>query len=193
MSEPWHYTSVIGMLLYLSTNTRPDISFAVNQVGRFSSNPKQFHATAVKTIVRYLAGTVDKGMILKQRGDLKLEMHCDADFAGPYKRDPDRSIDSARSRTCFVIKLSSCPLVWKSQLQTEISFSTLEAEYSALSHALRILLPLKRMLVGVAEELGLPREVQATIMAEVFEDNQGCLALATNHRLTSRTKYFHVK
>jgi hypothetical protein len=107
--------------------------------------------------------------------------------------NPDKSIDSARSRTGFIIKLSNCPLVWKSQLQTEISLSTLEAEYSALSHALRTLLPLKRMLVGVAEVLSLPREVQATILAEVFEDNQGCITLATKHRLTSRTKYFHVK
>ena len=82
---------------------------------------------------------------------------------------------------------------WKSYLQTEVSLSTLEAEYSALSQALPTLLPHKRMLVGVAEVVGIPRDIQATIMAEVFEDNQGCLFLATNHRLTSRTKYFHVK
>jgi hypothetical protein len=53
MDEMWGYSSVIGMLLYLSTNTRPDISFAVSQAARFSANPKQSHATAVKTIVRY--------------------------------------------------------------------------------------------------------------------------------------------
>ena len=193
MSESWNYPSVVGMLLYLSTNTRPDISFAVSQVGRFSSNPKQSHSTAIKTIVRYLAGTIDKGMILRPRGDLKLEMFCDADFAGLYKREPERSLDSARSRTGYIIKLIGCPLLWKSFLQTEVSLSTLEAEYSALSQALRTLLPLKRMLVAVAEVVGIPRNIQAKIMAEVFEDNQGCLSLATNHRLTSRTKYFHVK
>jgi hypothetical protein len=49
------------------------------------------------------------------------------------------------------------------------------------------------MLTGVAEIVGVPAEVKATILAEVFEDNQGCLSLATSHRLTSRTKYFHVK
>jgi hypothetical protein len=64
-------------------------------------------------------------------------------------------------------------LVWKSPLQTEISVSTLEAEYSAHSQALHTLLPLKSMLVGAAERIGLPQEVQATILAEVFDDNQG--------------------
>ena len=193
MSETWNYSSIVGMLLYLSTNTRPDISFAVSQVGRFCSNPKKSHSTAIKTIVRYLAGTIDKGMILKPQGNLKLEMFCDADFAGLYKRDPDRSVDSARSRTGYIVKLSNCPLVWKSHLQTEVALSTLEAEYSALSQALRTLLPLKRILTGVADLIRLPSEAGAKILAEVFEDNQGCLALATNHRLTSRTKYFHVK
>lgn len=193
MDETWGYSSVIGMLLYLSTNTRPDISFAVSQAARFSANPKKSHATAIKTIVRYLAGTADKGMILQPRGDLKLELFCDADFAGLYKREPDRSLDSARSRTGYIVKLSGCPLVWKSQLQTEVALSTLEAEYSALSLALRTLLPLLRMLKEVAAVVGIPPEAAATILAEAFEDNQGCLALATNHRLTSRTKYFHVK
>jgi len=193
ISESWSYRSVVGMLLYLCTNTRPDISFAVSQAARFSSNPKQSHATAIKTIIRYLAGTADKGMILKPRTDLKLELYCDADFAGLYKRESDHNPDAARSRTGYIIKLSGCPLVWKSQLQTEIALSTLEAEYAALSYALRTLLPLKRMLKEVAHAVQLPQDVVATILAEVFEDNQGCVALATNHRLTNRTKYFLVK
>jgi hypothetical protein len=193
MSESWGYSSIVGMLLYLSTNTRPDISFAVSQVARFSANPKQSHATAIKTIVRYLHSTSDKGMIIKPRGDLKLELYVDADFAGLYKREPDSESDSARSRTGYIILLGGCPLVWKSQLQTEISLSTLEAEYSALSFALRTLLPLKRLLKGVSAVLELGEELQATILAEVFEDNKGAYFLATNHRLTNRTKYFHIK
>jgi hypothetical protein len=64
MKESWSYRSVIGMLRYLCTNTLPDTSFAVSQAARFSSDPKQSHATAVKTIVRYLAATADKGIIL---------------------------------------------------------------------------------------------------------------------------------
>ena len=57
MTDPWNYRSVIGMLLYLSGKTRPDIQFAVSQVARFSHSPKQSHANAVKQIIQYLKGT----------------------------------------------------------------------------------------------------------------------------------------
>ena len=48
------YASVIGMMLYLASNTRPDISFAVNQCDRFTHNTKALHETAVKRICTYL-------------------------------------------------------------------------------------------------------------------------------------------
>jgi hypothetical protein len=81
MSDPWNYRSIIGMLLYLSTtNTRPDITFAVSQAARFSHSPKQSHATAVKMILRYLKRTVDCGMIIKPSGTLDLHTYVDADF-----------------------------------------------------------------------------------------------------------------
>ena len=66
MNETWSYPSIVGMLLYLSTNTRIDISFAVSKVARFNHSPKKSHATAVKTIVRYLHRTSDKGTVITQ-------------------------------------------------------------------------------------------------------------------------------
>ncbi|GKY94961.1 hypothetical protein MPSEU_000460700 [Mayamaea pseudoterrestris] len=193
MVEKWGYASIVGMLLYLSTNTRPDIAFAVSQVARFNSSPKQSHAIAVKTIVRYLAGTRNQGTIFKPTRKLNLDLFVDADFCGLHKREPDHLPDSVRSRTGYVILLAGCPLVWKSQLQTEISLSTLEAEYSALSYSLKTLLPLKRILGEFVEVLSLPPEIKTSIRARVFEDNQGCYYLATNQKLTNRTKYFLVK
>ncbi|KAI2499447.1 hypothetical protein MHU86_15031 [Fragilaria crotonensis] len=141
MTETWSYRSIVGMLLYLSTNTRPDIAFAVSQVARFCHSPKRSHASAVKTLVRYLHRTSDMGMIVKPTGTLNLDCYVDADFAGLHGRDPDRSPTSAKSRTGYIITLGGCPILWKSHLQSEISLSTLEAEYSALSSAMRTLLP----------------------------------------------------
>jgi Reverse transcriptase (RNA-dependent DNA polymerase) len=191
--ESWSYPSIVGMLLYLSTNTRPDISFAVSQVARFNHSPKKSHATAIKTIVRYLHRTADKGTIVRPTGDLSLDCYVDADFAGLHGRDPDHEPTSAKSRTGYIITLGGCPILWKSKLQTEISLSTLESEYSALSASMRTLLPLRSLLTEVVMVLRLPPQFRSSIRCRVFEDNNGALLLATKHRITNRTKYFLVK
>ena len=48
------YAYFIGMMLYMASNTRPDISFAVHQCARFTHNTKVSHETSVKRIFRYL-------------------------------------------------------------------------------------------------------------------------------------------
>ena len=52
------YQSAVGSLFYLSTRTRPDISYAVSSVAHFTSQPTKQHQTAVKRIFRYLTGTI---------------------------------------------------------------------------------------------------------------------------------------
>jgi hypothetical protein len=152
MDESWSYRSIVGMLLYLSTNTRPDIAFGVlSQVARFCHSPKKSHASAVKTLVRYLHRTGEMGMIVKPTGTLDLDCYVDANFAGLHGRDPDHSPSSAKSRTGYMITLGGCPILWKSHLQSEMSLSTLEAEYSALSSAMRTLLPLRSMLLEIVQ------------------------------------------
>jgi Reverse transcriptase (RNA-dependent DNA polymerase) len=193
MTDPWNYRSIIGMLLYLSTNTRPDITFAVSQAARFSHCPKQSHATAVKTILRYLKRTFDRGMIIKPTGTLDMHTYVDADFAGLHGCEPDYAPASAKSRTGYIVFMGNCPIIWKSQLQTEITLSTLEAEYSALSSSLRSVLPLRSLLAEVIAGIKLPAEIPTTMSCRVFEDNNGALLLATQHKITNRTKYFRVK
>jgi hypothetical protein len=192
-NESWSYPSIVGMLLYLSTNTRPDIAFAVSQVARFNHSPKKSHATAIKTIIRYLHRTADKGTIVRPTGDLSIDCYVDADFAGLHGRDPDYEPSSAKSRTGYIITLGGCPILWKSKLQTEISLSTLESEYSALSASMRTLIPLRSLLSEVVAALRLPPQFKSTIRCRVFEDNNGALLLATKQRITNRTKYFLVK
>ena len=89
--------------------------------------------------------------------------------------------------------LSGCPIVWKSSLIQEICLSTMESEYIMLSKSLRIMLPLKRLLKEMCKHVQLPSDVQTTIRASVFEDNQAAFLLAKDHRLTNRTKYLLTK
>lgn len=193
MKEPWNMRAIVGMLLYLSTNTRPDIAFAVSQVCRFTSNPKQSHATAVKTILRYLKGTMDKGTIVRPTKDVKLDLYVDADFAGTYGVENNSDPDSAKSRMGYILFLSGWPLLWKSQLLSCISTSTTHAEYHSLSSALKVLLPCKWLIQEMANKIPSLELSDTTIHASAFEDNAAAYHLATNQRLTNRTKYFWIK
>jgi hypothetical protein len=50
--ETWEYASVVRMLMYLASNTKPDISYAVHQAARHSHGTRNSHALAVKRILR---------------------------------------------------------------------------------------------------------------------------------------------
>jgi hypothetical protein len=93
------------MLLYLSANKRPDITFALSQVARCNHSPKKSHTSAVKTIICYLHCTADKGTIETSTGNLSLDCCVDAEFAGLHGRDPDHYDTSAKSRTGYIITL----------------------------------------------------------------------------------------
>ena len=189
----WEYASIVGMLLYLSNNTRPDITFAVSQVARFTSKPKKSHAVAVQTILRYLQRTSDKGIIVAPDNTFNIKCWVDADFAGLYNREPDSSPNSARSRYGYITTFGGVPVYWKSQLISEICLSTLHAEYVGLSNALHLLIPLRGMVVNMLDFFERPIGSTPEIYCAVFEDNQGAFLLATNQRLSVRTKYFCVK
>ena len=194
MDETWNYRAICGMLLYLSTNTRPDIAFAVSQVCRFGHNPKKSHASAIKTILRYLKGTANKGILVKPfTGKLALDLYVDSDFCGLFGRENARDPNSVRSRTGYIILFCGWPIIWKSQLQTHLSQSTLEAEYSTLSSSLRTFLPLKRLVAEMVNKLGVTKLTETKLHSTVFEDNQSTYFLATNQRITSRTKYLLAK
>ena len=193
MDEEWSYPSIIGMLLYLSTNTHPDITFAVSQVARFNHSPKKSHATAVKMIIHYLKCTIDKGTIIHPTSTLQLDCWVDATFGNLYHVDPDHEPSATKSRTRYIITLGGCPLVWKSQLQSTIALSTQEGEYCALSQAMHTIIPIHTILIEISSALSLPPSMTASICSRVFEDNNGTLLLAVNQRITSRTKHYLIQ
>ena len=48
--------------MYLVGATRPDISFAVSKLSRFTSNPGSDHWCALERVMRYLRGTSAYGL-----------------------------------------------------------------------------------------------------------------------------------
>jgi len=81
LSDATHYRSLTGALQYL-TFTRPDISYAVQQVCLHMHAPRDSHLSVVKRIVRYLRGTSHHGLLLRSSSPSELVVYTDADWAG---------------------------------------------------------------------------------------------------------------
>ena len=102
---------------------------------------------------------------------------------------------TSKSRTGCVITVSGCPVLWFSKLQTETALSTMEAEYVALSTSCRELLPIIRLVKGVAKAVGLTPAETTDMHVSIHEDNAGALVLAKMEppRMTPRSKHYCVK
>lgn len=159
-SEP--YREAIGSLLYLSTITRPDISFAVNYLSRFNNQPKVSHWKMVKRIFQYLKGTVCTGICFN--GDPKLIAYTDSDYGG----------DTLTGRsTSGVLILRGGPIVWYAQKQRLVATSTAEAEYRAVVSAIDDICWIRR----IGSELGFINVEEPT---PLFVDNQSAIHMLKN-------------
>jgi hypothetical protein len=117
------YRADVGMLIYLTSSSRPELAFASQQCARFSQHPKRVHEIAVRKIGRYLQGTRDKGYFFLYPNNTKnLDCYVDADFAGLWNPDEAEDPTTLKSRTGYVITFCGCPVLWASKLQTEIAY-----------------------------------------------------------------------
>ncbi|XP_045036768.1 secreted RxLR effector protein 161-like [Daphnia magna] len=121
------YKEAVGALLYLSTTTRPDISYAVGQVAKLSQNSGIQHWKAVKRIFRYIAGTRTFGILYSKKEGEMVMCYTAADHAG--------DLDDRASTSGCVFLCSGGSISWFSRKQECNSLSTTESEFVAGSEA----------------------------------------------------------
>jgi hypothetical protein len=84
------YVAAIGALMYLANTTRPDISFAVNLLARYSHEPVRRHWSGLKMIMRYLRGTEDMGLFYQRP---RTQSHVQGmQGCGPHSQSTDSKI-----------------------------------------------------------------------------------------------------
>ena len=81
------YLSAIGAIMYLATNTRPNIVFSVNLLARYNTQPTRRHWNRVKHLIRYTRGTTDLGLFYPRNESLILVGFADA----RYLSDPSKA------------------------------------------------------------------------------------------------------
>jgi hypothetical protein len=172
------YREVVGSLLWLARTSRPDILYAVNQLGAHSHNPDSSHVKAAQRVLRYLKATKTLKMILRRTADLTLSVYVDADYAG----EPEDNNHPMRSTTGMIGYIRGVgPVYSLSSLQSTIARSTSEAEYRATATAGVFSCGFRQLL----EEAGFPQASPTTI----YNDNASCLAMVKNKSSGSKSRH----
>jgi hypothetical protein len=167
------YLCAIGSVIHAMIGTRPDVAHAVGVLARFSSNPQQSHWTAVKRLLRYLAGTIHYGMHYGPTPSPVLG-YSDAD----YNADPEQR----HSVTGWIFVANGGPISWRSKKQTSVSMSTTESEYMALSSAAREAIWLSKL-------FGSLTPTEEALVIEIMEDNKSTISLTRNPIISDRSKH----
>ncbi|XP_058445651.1 uncharacterized protein LOC131426903 [Malaya genurostris] len=172
------YRSLIGSLLYLATNSRPDIAACVGILSRKLSCPSEVDWRESQRILRYLAYTVNYKLQLGNLEDeFELIGYCDADWAG----DPS----DRKSCSGYVFRIGEATVSWASRKQSCVTLSTMEAEYVALSEAAHEVVWLRNLLKELGQE-----QIKPTVM---YEDNKGCIDFVALDQHKKRTKHIDTR
>ncbi|MBW0488360.1 hypothetical protein O181_028075 [Austropuccinia psidii MF-1] len=171
------YQSAIGSINYLSTATRPDLSYAVSSLSQFLERTGINHWKAFLHVLRYLRGTQDLALTYYKGNSSRIVAYSDADWGN--------CPDTWRSITGLLATFSGCLVIWKTRKQPTVSLSTSEAEYKSLCDLTSELLWMRQW----CKEASLCGEDTAI---PIHEDNQGCIDAASGNSGINGKRMKHV-
>ena len=184
------YRSIVMSLMYLATNTRPDLSFATNLLSGYQTDAREHDLQAAQRILRYLRGTWDMGLFYRKSSipatlfvndDLQAILetiiaYADASWAQEKGR---------KSRGGFVFMFLGAALIWNCSKQKVIALSSTESELYTFSDCAKDALWLRQFLAELQIYLSKPTEVR--------QDNKSTIAVVMNPVNHKMTKHIEVR
>jgi hypothetical protein len=170
------YLNMIGSLLYLSLNTRPDLAFAIGLLARYARNPTFGACGCLAHVLSYISGTCLEGIKYTYIDLLNIIAFCDADWAADRKQ--------RRSTVGYVLMCLGGPLTWGSKLMKTIATSTMQAEYQGFYYCLTDCMFINNFL----KELKIPLSNKIMFLT----DAESAYRAALNPAFHSRTRHFEL-
>ena len=173
------YRSLVGSLLYIGKQTRPDILNVVNQLSRFFKKPDNTHWKAAKDVLRYLKGTINLRLTFIKNSSMKLVGDADADWSGDF--------DNRKSTAGYYFKFqgNGAAISWGVKKQSTVALSSTEAEYQAMPAAVQKAIYLRSLM----KDFGYPMKEPT----QIGEDNQSCMKMCHNPVMHKRSKHIDTK
>ncbi|MBW0582204.1 hypothetical protein O181_121919 [Austropuccinia psidii MF-1] len=175
-----NYRSSIGSLSYISTATRPDISYSISALLQFLERPGIKQWKAFLHVLRYLKGTTDVCITYQKNKEEDAIAYSDANWGNC--RVMQRSVSG------HLILLNQGLVIWKTKKKSTVSLSSAEAEYKALCKLASEILWFQQFCIELNSTHGLRP-------MKVHEDNQGCINTANSdcNANTQRMKHIEIQ
>lgn len=170
------YQELVGCLLYLSVNTRPDISYAVSFLSQFNTCCNSLHWNQAKRLLAYLKATPKLGLkyVKAENPTFNLIGYADASWAN------NPADYRSYSGLCFTIDGSL--ISWESRKQKLTAQSSCESEYIAITEAVKESLYLNGLVASIFE-CGDQR-------VSLFNDNMSAITMAYSENYSARNRHY---
>ncbi|KAI0991879.1 hypothetical protein K3495_g16308 [Podosphaera aphanis] len=172
------YRQIVGSTIYLSNNTRPDISYCVGQLARFMAKPGMIHLRMAKHLLRYLNGTKSLGIEYGGRDQIGAQYTAWTDAT--WGTETDR-----KSFQGCVITWFGGAITWSANRQKSTALSTMEAEIMAASEGARELAWMEKVCLDLGIKFNNPPILRI--------DNQPAIELSKDTKFHSKAKHIEVR
>jgi hypothetical protein len=178
ITEQTLYMQIVGSLLFLSTRSRPDLSYSVNYLTLFMTNATQVHLKLAHRVLQYIYLT--RHIKLTFNGSLGTNFYVMVDSS--YATHTDR-----KSHYGYSIHMNnqSGACITVSKKASLLALSSTEAEYIGMFEASKVIMWLRQFLL----ELNVPL-LEPTTM---YEDNKSAIQIVQNGNDKGRTKHMDVR
>ena len=174
------YRSGVGMLLFLIKYSRPDLANVVRELSKCMDGASHAAYKEMLRVMKFVLDTKEYCLKLQPINETKnwnLVSYCDSDWAG----DAETRI----SVTGFIIYLLGVPICWRSKGQKSVTLSSSEAEYIAISEAVKEI----RFIYYLLDSIGIKVELPIVVRC----DNVGAIFMAENSSSGVRTRHIDTR
>ena len=167
------------MLLYLVKHSRPDIANAVRELSKCLSGPNEAAYKEMLRVIKYVLDTPTRGLKIQPVNVEKwiILLYTDSDWAGDK--------DTRKSVSGYMLFVNGVLVCWQSKAQPVVSLSSSEAEYYALSEAVKEI----PFIIQVLLIMG----VKVEIPVKVCVDNMGAIYMSESSTSTTRTRHMDIR
>jgi hypothetical protein len=151
----FNYHKAIGMLLYLTRSSHPNILYTTTYLSHFINTFNDSHVMAIKRVLRYLIGTCNLPICYNKS---LINQHNSATLIPIRYADADWGNTNADqcSISGVVFLLTSGPISWMSKMQWCITLSSTKAEINAISKGAHEALFLHHLMPAFVRNLDWP-------------------------------------